>query len=95
MTLKYQGFQIGQTIRAQDFEQQGNRCYIEGPILEVHPTGHNARGYAHYVIRITADCWDGNRVSEGGRIGDIGYIPMESTLDWEGRVTLITEVTRR
>jgi hypothetical protein len=88
--LKYEGFKVGQTIRSQDFEGHGSRCYIEGPIVEVHPTARNARRYAHYVIRITADCWDGRRVDQGGRVGDIGYVAMESTLEWEGRVTLIT-----
>src|ERR1700736_6467583 len=93
MTLKYEGFQIGQTIRAQDFESHGDRCYIEGPIMEVHSTRHNARGYAHYVIRITSECKDGNRVNEGGRVGGIGYVPMEGCyFDWEGRVTLVADV---
>lgn len=92
-TWKFEGFEIGQTIRAQHFERQGNRCYFEGPIMEVHPTGRNARGYAHYVIRITAECWDGNRTNEGGQVGNIGYIAMESSSDWEGRVVLVTEVS--
>jgi len=88
--LKFAGFTVGQVIRAQDFEpRQGvGECYIEGPILEVHPDGNNARHYAHYAIRITRDVFGGAQV-EKGRMDDVGYVPMQCFFsDWDTRVTL-------
>lgn len=88
--FKYEGFQVGELIRAQDFEDRPGRgaCYVEGRIIAVCPEGTAAHPFAHYVIRATSDVWDGQEVTdEGSRKGVLVTVPMESNGDWDGRVT--------
>lgn len=90
--FKFEGFQVGQKIRAEDFEPRvpGGvaRCYIEGGIVAVLRDGAPGRPYAHYVISITKDVFDGveQLVASRSRVGDHGYVPMETSMDWDSRV---------
>lgn len=85
--MKYENVaEIGQKIRAYDFQPMEGRQdqYIEGVVVDkgwvVHPkTGQQV--FMGYTIEIDADCDDG-----GDRIGDKGYVPFETTFDFEGRV---------
>ena len=66
--------EVGDVIRGYDF--RGHDSYIEGEVIEkgmVH-------GYYAYSINIVKDT-----AGEGGRVGDVGYIPFESTFDFDGR----------
>ena len=87
--LKHEGFKVGQKIRAQDFAGMGDRCYIEGKIKAVNPNGTVALpGIGHYVIDVTSDHFDGHEQdSVGSRAGREGFVPMETTFDWDDRVT--------
>lgn len=93
MAFKYEGFAVGETIRCQDFEHVGDVCYVEGPIRAVHLRGTAECSFAHYVVQVTADCWEGVRSTtrdstegEASRVGMSTIVPMESTRDWEGRI---------
>ena len=82
--LKYQNLaQVGDRIRAYDF--RGNReAYIEG-VVRAKGTIHTPRGvlmYTGYTIDIDVD-------TLGGREGDEGYVPFESTFDYDERVELV------
>lgn len=90
---KYEGFQVGQFIRAQDFEARPDRgeCFVEGQIVEVHRDGTNTAPFAHYLIIATRDVWCGEELGvevEGTRKGLPVAVPMESSGDWDGRVAL-------
>lgn len=85
--MKYENVaEIGQKIRAYDFQPMEGRedQYIEGAVLDkgwvVHPeTGQKL--FKGYTIEIDADC-----DNDGDRIGDTGYVPFETTFDFDGRV---------
>jgi hypothetical protein len=83
--LKYENLaNIGDVIRAYDF--MGNKeAFIEGTIIAkgaVHtPSGQYM--YEAYTIKIEKDGADWNRE------GDEGYIPFETSMDYDGRVELI------
>ena len=86
--MKYQALaNIGDTIRAYDF--MGNKeAFIEGVIVDKGIIKHPVHGYEMYdgyTINITFDGagWD--------REGDQGYIAFETSLDYDGRVELMTE----
>lgn len=86
--MKYQALaNIGDTIRAYDF--MGNKeAFIEGVIVDKgiikHPV-HGFEMYDGYTIKITVDGAD------WGREGDEGYVAFETSLEYDGRVELITE----
>lgn len=86
--LKYQNLaNIGDTIRAYDF--MGNKdAYIEGVVTAKGaiktPEGAYTL-YEGYTIDIVKDGAD------FGRVGDEGYIPFETSLDYDDRVELIAE----
>lgn len=91
-TYKYSGFTVGQTIRAYDFEPLEGRpdCYVEGTVLEVNDTSpYGTAGYAHYVI----DCAIDSVWWHGVRIGQKILVPMESMMDWDGRITEVPVTT--
>lgn len=95
---KFQGFQVGQVIRAHDFEPISGReeCSVEGVIEEVSLDGSAQAPFAHYVIRATADTWRGvARLNEYSRIGRAVYVPMETMMDWDGRVALVESTDPR
>jgi len=84
--LKYQNLaQVGDTIRAYDF--RGNRdAYIEG-VVRAKGQIRTPQGFAMYegyTIDIAVD-------TLGGREGDEGYVPFESTFDYDDRVELVKE----
>jgi len=73
--------QVGDVIRALDF--QGQPYYIQGRVLKkgaVH-TRSGVYLYDGYHISIEQDT-----LGEGSRVGDIGYVPFETALDYEDRV---------
>jgi hypothetical protein len=92
--LRYEGFTVGQRIRALDHpprEERGS-CHIEGPITAICRDGSPGRPYAHYVIAIERDVYLGNDVAAYSRVGGTGYVPMECDRDYDGRVTALTRI---
>jgi hypothetical protein len=83
--LKYENLaNIGDVIRGYDF--MGSRdAYIEGTVIAKGAV-HNPSGqymFEAYTIMIEKDG------AEFGREGDEGYIPFETSMDYDGRVELI------
>lgn len=88
--FKYEGFQVGDQIRAEDFEARPERgpCHVEGQITAVCREGTREFPFAHYVIFGTRDVWCGEELTgEHSRLGVEVRVPMESSMDWDGRVT--------
>lgn len=84
--LKYQNLaNTGDIIRAYDF--RGNReAYIQGKVIAKGAVRNEEGAYMlfdGYTIEITEDGAD------FGRKGDIGYIPFETSMDYDERVELI------
>ena len=84
--LKYENLaNVGDRIRAYDF--LGRRdSYIEGVVTRKGSI-HTPRGvlmYTGYTIAIDVD-------TLGGREGDEGYVPFETSLDYDDRVELVEE----
>ena len=85
--MKYENVaEIGQKIRAYDFEPIEGRedQYIEGVVLDKGWVAHpktSQKLFKGYTIEIQADC-----DNDGDRIGDTGYVPFETTFDFDGRV---------
>lgn len=90
--LKFEDqFKIGESIKAQDFEPLEGRpeFYVEGEILAID-TSCSEMPYAYYLIIATAETdFKGQRKTEGGRIGQHIYVPMETGMDWDSRITKI------
>ena len=84
--LKYQNLaEVGMVIRAYDF--MGNKeAFIEGKVIDKGaiktPEGAYTLYYG-YTIQIEKDG------AGFGREGDLGYIPFETSLDYDDRVELI------
>ena len=84
--LKYQNLaNVGDRIRAYDF--LGRRdSYIEG-VVKAKGRIETPRGvlmYTGYTIDIDVD-------TLGGRTGDEGYVPFETSMDYDERIELIEE----
>lgn len=80
MSLKYENVaEVGDVIRAYDF--RGHDSYIQGTVIEKG----EVHGFYAYSINIETDT-GGN----GGRVGDVGYVPYESTFDFDGRVEKVS-----
>lgn len=83
--LKYQNLaQIGDRIRAYDFMGRKD-AYIEG-VVTAKGEVQSPQGYmlfSGYTIQIDVDG------AGFGREGDEGYIPFESSLDYDDRVELV------
>ena len=84
--LKYQNLaNIGDRIRAYDFMGRKD-AYIEG-VVTAKGAIKNEEGaymlYDGYTIGIDKDG------AEFGRVGDIGYIPFETSMDYDDRVELV------
>lgn len=78
---------IGDTIRAYDF--YGNKeAYIEGVVVDKGWIKHPVTGmelYKGYTIRVAKD-----GVQESfEREGEIGYVPFETSLEYDERVELV------
>lgn len=84
--LKYQNLaDLGDTIRAYDFAGMKD-AYIEGTVLDkgsIKNADGAYLGYDGYTIKIMKDGAD------FGREGEIGYIPFETSRDYDDRVELI------
>jgi hypothetical protein len=91
--LKFEGLAVGDRIRAQDFEPRpGVRgdCFVEGTIDQVVPAGNADFPFSHYRIQCTRDVWcDADVATSRSRVGQPVFVPMESSLDWDSRVTKI------
>lgn len=81
--------EIGQKIRAYDFQPMPSRDdqFIEGVVVDkgwvIHPeTGRQF--FKGYTISIDADSSEGS-----DRIGDTGYVPFETSFDFDARVEII------
>ena len=87
--LRFEGFTVGQRIKAFDFEPCPGRRdrYVEGVIVEIRrtPAEFENEGYAHYVIECDID-----EGQSGRRVGKRVRIPMETTLDYDERVSAVT-----
>jgi hypothetical protein len=89
--FKFAGFTVGQSIRSRDFEDRAGRgpCFIEGAITMVCEPGSQRFPYAHYLIRITRDHWNGRDMRTSDRIGQECAVPMEQDFhDYDNRVML-------
>jgi hypothetical protein len=88
--LKYQNLAgVGDRIRAYDF-RGGKDYYIEGVVMSKgsiqSPQGHML--YEGYTISIDVD-------TLGGRLGDVGYVPFQTTMDYDGRIELVETIGQR
>jgi hypothetical protein len=85
--LKYQNLaQVGDRIRAYDF-RGGKDYYIEGRVTAKGAIRSPQGGYMlyeGYTIDIDVD-------TLGGRVGDEGYVPFETSMDYDDRVELVEE----
>jgi hypothetical protein len=75
---------VGDRIRAYDFRGDLDH-YIEGTVMSVGEIV-GPRGplyYTGYTIDIDVD-------TLGGRAGDTGYVPFETTFDYDRRIELVT-----
>ena len=79
---------VGQTIKSYDFIGMTDR-YIVGKVIDKGMIKHPVHGfemYAGYTIEITED----SGKTDGGRVGDIGYVPFEtSMMEYDERVELV------
>jgi hypothetical protein len=85
---KYEGFEVGQRIKAYDFQPIPGRDehFIEGTIIGVCLAGENtAVPYAHYLVVCDHDSDYDESYS---RLDELIYVPMETSMDYDGRVTL-------
>jgi hypothetical protein len=95
MSYKYEGFEVNQVIRSEDFAPREGRpigqCYVEGVIEQVFPDGFGYIAHAHYRIRAIREVWIGKERKAGSRVGTHVIVPMQiAPRDWDGRVTLVT-----
>lgn len=84
--LKFEGLQKGQRIRAMDFATMEciPKCFIEGEIIQVNPA--HMEPVSVYAVLIDNDSGE----TEGGRVGDVGYVPMGLAFgDFDERVQVM------
>ena len=88
--LKFEALaEVGDRIRGYDF-QFSKDYYIEGKVVAKGSIYHPTEGfymYEAYTVEIDTDTMDG-----ASRVGDTGYIPFESSMDYDGRVELVKKV---
>jgi hypothetical protein len=88
--MKYENTaEVGDRIRAYDFEGRDD-CYVEGTVVSKDTEGRN-KGFAAFVIVVEVDGWP-KHVNGGSRVGLTTYVPMESMMDWDGRVVNVKEI---
>jgi hypothetical protein len=78
---------VGDRIRGYDFMGIKDH-FIEGVVVAKGWIKHPVTGmelYKGYTIKIDRDGVD----NTGDRVGDDGYIPFESTFDYDSRVELV------
>lgn len=87
--LKFENLaNVGDVVRGYDFRGM-KEAYIQGTVIAkgAIQLDNGVYMYDGYTIRVEEDG------AEWGRDGDIAYIPFETSLDYDGRVELICEVT--
>jgi len=75
---------VGDIIKAFDFQPMPSRedVYLIGKVIAKGHVG-GLLGYDAYTVEvITSDAWSNREV------GEIAYVPFESTFDFDGRVVL-------
>jgi len=86
--LKFENVaEVGDRIRGYDFESSKD-YFIEGIVTAKGWIKHPETGvelYKGYTINIDKD----GVKNEGKRTGDIGYVPFESTFDYDERIKVI------
>jgi len=82
--LKFEGINVGTTIRAYDFEPCPGRTdrFVTGPIVRTEYEG----GAKFYVIKCTVDS---SFPATHTRVGHEIYVPMEMCMDFNERVTCL------
>lgn len=88
--LKYENsFEIGDRIRAYDFQpmEGRNECYLEGVIVDTT----TEPGYRAFVVECDTDVFDG--LMHDTRIGHKIFVPMETSNDYDGRITSVKSST--
>ena len=89
--LKYQNLAgVGDRIRAYDF-RGGRDYYIEGVVVAKGAVRSPQGGYMlyeGYTISIDVD-------TLGGREGDQGYVPFETSMDYDERIELVDSLQQR
>jgi len=89
--LKYQNLAaVGDRIRAYDFRGMKD-AFIEGVIIDKGPIKNEQGAYLlfnGYTIEIDKDG------AGFGREGDLGYIPFETSMDYDDRVELVDDDNR-
>jgi len=78
---------VGDKIRGLDFEFCTDK-YIEGTVVAIEPVLHPVGGFPMYdAYHINIEVDSPGTEWEGRRVGDVGYIPVETMMDFDGRVT--------
>ena len=89
--LKYQNLAgVGDRIRAYDF-RGGKDYYIEGVVVakgQIRSPEGGYMLYEGYTISIDVD-------TLGSREGDVGYVPFETTMDYDERIELVETLGQR
>ena len=86
--LKFESLaSVGQSIKSYDFRGMTD-MYIVGKVIDKGMIQHPTLGvdmYEGYTIEITED----SGKTEGGRVGDIGYVPFETDfMEYDDRVQI-------
>ena len=90
LEINLPGIEVGDLIRAYDFEPIAGRpdMYVVGIVKDI---GWIRNEYIGYTIECVYDSydkqWDAH--AEQSRVGRMVYVPVQTTLDYEGRVTRI------
>ena len=92
--LKHEGFKVGQTIKAFDFQprKEGRECFVEGQIEDVNPEGDRNYPFGHYRILCSRDVIAGEEIQGiESRVGLTVIVPMETSItEWDGRVEILS-----
>jgi hypothetical protein len=87
--LKFDGIvKIGDKIRAYDFEPmegRGGPYFVEG-IVEGTDESYTHGHYKFFVVRCLVDSM---AIGEHSRVGEIVFVPYETSFDYDNRVTVI------
>jgi hypothetical protein len=83
--------EIGDLIRAYDFEPCPGRsdCYVVGVIREIGWIGNEYIGYTIDCVYDTMAKAAGVDEAKCSRVGRTVYVPVQTSMDYDGRVTRI------
>ena len=92
-------FVVGDLIKAFDFEprKSGVNCYVVGIIKDigfVNALGEFTRDYQGGYMAMAIDCVydtmpEAAGVPECSRVGRTVYVPVQTSMDYDGRVTKV------